>query len=179
MNLEVSEFDKSALNLIRQSVNHLITQSSQEFDYKDKIILDVAPQDWTGARSVYKLASVETLDIDEESEADWIADLCQCNQEIIPDNYFDAVICTEVLEHVNNPFDASDEILRILKPGGKAYISTPFNFRIHGPLPDNWRFTIHGLRTLFKKFDIISIEEVVTDGRNLSPIHYRLIAQKR
>jgi hypothetical protein len=63
-------------------------------------------------------------------------------------------------------------------PGWLAYITTPFNFRIHGPLPDNWRFTEHGLRQLFSSMEIISLEGVTTQDRDLMPIHYRLIARK-
>lgn len=40
------------------------------------------------------------------------------------DSAFDAVIFAEVLEHLDNPFPALKEILRILKPGGMAYITT-------------------------------------------------------
>lgn len=178
MNVVVSEFDKNAIKLIRLSVKTLISESSQEFDKPGKVILDVAPQVHAGCSEFYKKATIETLDLDENSSATYIADLCNNNSNIIPDNKFDAVICTEVIEHVDNPFLVADELYRITKPGGKIYISTPFNFRIHGPLPDNWRFTVHGLRTLFKKFEILKIEEVQTDERDLMPIHYKLIAKK-
>ena len=97
---------------------------------------------------------------------------------MIPDNSFDLIICTEVLEHVANPFAAVAEINRMLKPTGHAYITTPFNFRIHGPLPDNWRFTEHGLRQLFSGMEVLSLEGVTTHDRDLMPIHYRLIARK-
>lgn len=40
-----------------------------------------------------------------------------------PDNHFDFVNCGEVTEHVNNPEQVCKEIFRVLKPGGKAYIS--------------------------------------------------------
>ena len=43
-----------------------------------------------------------------------------------PDNYFDAVIFSEVIEHLNiNPLPVLQEINRILKPGGIVYITTP------------------------------------------------------
>ncbi len=177
MKFEISEFDKNALVLIRESVSKLIKESSEEFDKVYYNILDIAPQDHLGCKEFYKLAIIETLDLDVNSNATYIADLCNSNISIIPDNRFDVVVCTEVLEHVRNPFDAVNEIYRITKPGGSIYISTPFNFRIHGPLPDNWRFTIHGLKELFSKFTILKIEEV-NSNRDLSPIHYRLIAKK-
>jgi len=43
-----------------------------------------------------------------------------------PDNYFDAVLLTEVIEHMNfNPLPVLQEINRILKPEGILYITTP------------------------------------------------------
>ena len=72
-----------------------------------------------------------------------------------------------------------NEIERILKSGGIALISTPYNFRIHGPLPDCWRFTEHGLRALFSNFDILSLDALEDEDRFLAPIHYTLVAKKR
>lgn len=39
-----------------------------------------------------------------------------------PDNYFDLIICTEVLEHVENPITILSEIKRVLKKNGQAII---------------------------------------------------------
>jgi ubiquinone/menaquinone biosynthesis C-methylase UbiE len=39
---------------------------------------------------------------------------------------FDAVMCTEVLEHVPHPVDAIKEMVRVLRPGGKIIITAPF-----------------------------------------------------
>jgi 2-polyprenyl-3-methyl-5-hydroxy-6-metoxy-1,4-benzoquinol methylase len=43
-----------------------------------------------------------------------------------PDDHFDAVLLSEVIEHLNfNPLPVLQEINRILKPGGILYITTP------------------------------------------------------
>lgn len=42
-----------------------------------------------------------------------------------PENYFDAVTATEVLEHLYHPEKTVRSIARILKPGGKIFISVP------------------------------------------------------
>ncbi len=43
-----------------------------------------------------------------------------------PDNFFDWVLFTEVLEHLTaNPFDVIGELQRVLKPAGCLLISTP------------------------------------------------------
>lgn len=42
-----------------------------------------------------------------------------------PDNYFDVIILAQVIEHIVNPDTLLKEIMRILRPGGKVYITTP------------------------------------------------------
>lgn len=44
-----------------------------------------------------------------------------------PDNYFDAIICSHVLEHVRRETKAIGEIYRVLKPGGWAIIDIPID----------------------------------------------------
>jgi SAM-dependent methyltransferase len=43
-----------------------------------------------------------------------------------PDASFDAVLCTEVLEHLPDPIRALDEMARLLRPGGTFIITAPF-----------------------------------------------------
>lgn len=48
-------------------------------------------------------------------------------------NTFDFVSCFDVLEHVENPQEALDGILRVLKPGGFAIITVPACQFLYGP----------------------------------------------
>ena len=43
----------------------------------------------------------------------------------IQDGYFDRVVCTEVIEHASEPGDLLRQIARVLKPGGRAVVTTP------------------------------------------------------
>lgn len=43
-----------------------------------------------------------------------------------PDNFFDAVSMFHVLEHVDSETKAIKEIYRVLKPGGKLYLASPY-----------------------------------------------------
>lgn len=47
------------------------------------------------------------------------------NDQRHPDNHFDAVTMSHVIEHVHDPVELIEEIYRILKPGGRAVIVTP------------------------------------------------------
>lgn len=42
-----------------------------------------------------------------------------------PDGHFDAIVCSEVIEHIYHPETALREIARCLKPGGRLYLTTP------------------------------------------------------
>lgn len=57
------------------------------------------------------------------------------------DSCFDAVICSEVLEHVSEPRNVLAEACRILRASGVLLVSVPFLFRIHGDPKDYGRYT--------------------------------------
>jgi len=54
-----------------------------------------------------------------------------------PDDHFDAVILTQVLEHVPNPETVLREIRRVLKPSGKLLLTVPLTAPLHG---EPWHF---------------------------------------
>jgi hypothetical protein len=82
----------------------------------------------------------------------------------------------EVLEHTINPFQAVAEIRRLAKHGAPVIFSAPLNWRIHGPIPDCWRFTEHGFRALLRNFDIKEIDALESPDRPLFPVHYNVLA---
>jgi|688.fasta_scaffold00580_42 SAM-dependent methyltransferase len=174
----ISEIDKKNYVKIRENIKNFINRLSEKYDSKDTLIMDIAPEIHMGTKEFFKHSTIKTLDIDPNSGADYILDLCENNKDTIKDETFDLIVCTEVLEHVNDPFFVVSELRRMLKIGGVVAISTPFNFRIHGPLPDNWRFTIYGLNVLFKDFEILTLESLDDSDRDLMPIQYTLIAKK-
>jgi hypothetical protein len=174
----VAQMDVDHLALLRQNVERFLSDVVPHYCASGGLLLDVAPQDHAGARPfVPTNVTVETLDIDPKSGATFVADLCQpLPPELL--GRFDTIVCTEVLEHTRQPFHATDNLLRMLRPGGLVFVTTPFNFRIHGPLPDCWRFTEHGLRELFKDFELIELQALESADRFLMPIQYTLVAKR-
>jgi SAM-dependent methyltransferase len=178
MKTTIAQIDIDHLAKLRTNIEFFMEDISARYTRPGTRLLDIAPQDHKGAKP-YLPTGIEyhTLDIDPKSNATYIADLCSCAPTVGYDTY-DYVVCTEVLEHTRQPFDAVNNIHRMLKKGGLAFVSTPLNFRIHGPLPDCWRFTEHGLRELFKSFEIIELNSLESVDRFLMPIQYTLIVRK-
>ena len=77
---------------------------------------------------------------------------------------FDCVLCLQVLEHVDNPFEAMQEIGRALRPGGILLLSVPHLSRLHELPHDYFRYTENGLRELARCADLEVLELKPTGG---------------
>ena len=77
------------------------------------------------------------------------------------DNYFDFIICTEVLEHCSNPSKLISEIYRVLKAKGRALITVPFIWGEHEIPYDFRRYTSYGFKKDIKNvgFKIIKFQK--------------------
>ncbi|MFC3813558.1 class I SAM-dependent methyltransferase [Lysobacter sp. GCM10012299] len=62
------------------------------------------------------------------------------------DATFDGVVCLEVIEHVPDPGRVISEMARVLRPGGRAWLSMPFMYPLHDAPFDFQRYTEYGLR---------------------------------
>ena len=62
------------------------------------------------------------------SKIDIVSDIISIPQ---PDAFYDAILCTEVIEHVPDPISAIREFKRLLKPGGELILSAPFSSFTH------------------------------------------------
>ncbi len=105
----------------------------------------------------YKL-TVKYANIDNKTEPDFLCDITNIPVE---DNSFDGIILSEVLEHVPEPKKVINEAYRILKPGGKAFICTPFIFHVHADPYDFARFTAYYFERVLREagFNNIRIEK--------------------
>lgn len=116
--------------------------------------LDIGGRD--GERKNYaKGFSYRTMDINPESKGDdlIVADICKPTG--IPDDTYDVTFSHNMLEHVQEPWVATAECVRITKPGGLTIHIAPFAWRYH-PMPkDNYRFSHSGLTFLFERTGMI------------------------
>lgn len=84
------------------------------------------------------------------------------------DNYFDAILCTEVLEHVEDYQTLIDEVHRVLKPDGEALFTIPWSARYHYIPYDYFRYTPSSLQKIFSKFKEAAITPRGTDVTAIS-----------
>lgn len=74
--------------------------------------------------------------------------VCDIQNIPVESHRYDIIVCTQVLEHLANPQTVFSEFARILKPGGRLYLTTNFLFPVHGAPYDFFRFTNFGLFSL-------------------------------
>jgi len=112
-----------------------------------------------------------TVDIDPDRKPDIVAD---ARSLPFKDGEFDFVLCTEMLEHVKNPFEVESEIRRVTVIGGTLVLTTRFLFPLHDTPHDYWRFTKYGLRNLFKEWEIIELVDETESFSAIAAILQRL-----
>jgi len=111
-----------------------------------------------GGKNVLKS---DVLDIEKDNkEANIIGDLRDL-KKIIPDNSYDCIILTQVLQFIDDYNLALLECKRILKPGGYLLITAPSISRIDcvaGVGGDFWRFTKASLNYILNdKFSYVNV----------------------
>lgn len=80
------------------------------------------------------------------------------------DNSVDAVYSAAVFEHLHMPDRAAAEIHRILRPGGQAFINSPFIFVYHGYPHHYQNYTLTGHRLLFERQGLTILDADVSNG---------------
>jgi len=77
------------------------------------------------------------------------------------DNMFDCILCSEVLEHVQDTHSAFMEMTRLLHKGGYLIITTPFCYPLHEEPHDFVRLTRHCLlaESTANNLSVVNIQE--------------------
>lgn len=138
------------------TITNFIDSSIKEIS-KEKLVLDLGGgKPFTKWMKKYELlfsnCDYKTVDYDDSLGADIVCDIHNISMS---DNSVDAIICSSVLEHVENPIQVMSEIYRILKVGGKVFVYVPSIYPYHargGHYKDYWRFFDDTINSLFKDF---------------------------
>lgn len=86
-----------------------------------------------------------------------------------PDASFDAVLCSQVFEHVFTPEEFLREIHRVLRPGGRVLLTVPFVWDEHEQPHDFARYSSFALKSLLERagFSVVAQHKSVADSRVL------------
>jgi SAM-dependent methyltransferase len=124
-------------------------------------VLDVGAGD-APYRELFAHAEYETADWEHSVHED-----AQRSDHIAPadrlphgDAEVDVLLCTQVLEHVPDPGAVLAEFHRILRPGGRVYVTAPLVWELHELPHDYFRYTQPGLEHLLAGagFDEIDVQ---------------------
>ena len=80
------------------------------------------------------------------------------------DSAFDTILCTQVLEHLAEPWLAVREFARVLRPGGCLIVTAPQAWNLHEIPYDFFRYTEYGLQHLCAASDLEPIEKIAQGG---------------
>jgi SAM-dependent methyltransferase len=110
------------------------------FDHVDYVTVDWSQSPHSHATPPSLTASIESLPVQ--------------------DGAFDAVLLTQVLEHVPDPVSALRELHRVLVPGGLVYVTVPLAWELHELPHDYYRYTEPGLRHVLNAagFEVVELE---------------------
>lgn len=165
----VSELRKSIIDFV----------SSLTEKVKNKKVLDCGAGDWYFPRKIFKpICSYTAQDVFSHPLIDIVCKAEDLVKTVGKESY-DVVLCFDVLEHVENPFNVANNLYEVIKPGGMLALTVPFFWHIHAHgeknFYDYWRFTNYGLQKLFYKFNQLDIRPV---GETLEPIGFQLLGYK-
>lgn len=112
-------------------------------------------------RSALSGKTVVGADLEAGDNVDAVFDitwpLAQIEAALPGETRFNAIICSHLLEHVRNPFDAAANISALLEPGGLAFIQVPWVQAFHDFPDDFWRISFSGLKVLFEGFETVDM----------------------
>lgn len=92
------------------------------------------------------------------------------------DGVFEHILCSQVLEHVEEPSEVVAELVRVLAPGGQLVVSVPQWWPLHEAPRDFFRFTRFGLQYLASKHGLRSITVEPCGGSVLALVQVLILS---
>jgi SAM-dependent methyltransferase len=118
-------------------------------------------------------------------------DVCLANVEDLPyrDNFFDLIVCTDVLEHVIDLNKVIKNILSVLKPGGFLFVRVPYREDLSWYLSDENKYELvhlrnfdeNSLKIIFTKIFKLEFIDLSYSGYTSGPLksYYNIVFLKK
>jgi len=133
------------------------------------LVLDIGSGDAQYLRLINTSNSLFTLDYPVTNKKYRSAPDIFADAQYLPiaNEQVDVVLLYEVLEHIVDMQKVLSETNRVLRPGGKLFLSVPFIYPIHDAPNDYWRFTQFGLSDVLAR-NGFEVEKLVVQGNTLA-----------
>lgn len=127
-------------------------------------VLEVGSKDYgstSSFRGVYTDSEYVGVDMAPGKGVDAVVDLVE-GIGPLPAAHFELAICCSVMEHVRRPWVFAENLARLVRPGGRIYVSVPWVWRYHAYPDDYFRFSWRGIAELFPGFEWSGLEYSTT-----------------
>jgi SAM-dependent methyltransferase len=160
---QLRAFTQEAL-LERHSILEFVARCARELEPGTRV-LDAGAGE-APYRELFEHCEYRTSDWSESvhpgaRRADVIASLADLP---LADASFDAVLCTQVLEHVDDPAAVLAELHRVLRPGGGLWLTVPLTWPLHEEPFDFFRYTPYALTNLLRRAGFVDADVVPRNG---------------
>lgn len=129
----------------------------QEFNNEKDLVLDLG----CGSNPKYHKeikGKIVCLDLYKTGKTHLVAD---ADKLPFKPNSFDKMISINSFYYFKNPFDVAKNLSNILKKNGTLFLVVPFFYPIHDVPYDKYRFSEHGIGTVFEEyFEIKNIKAI-------------------
>jgi SAM-dependent methyltransferase len=137
-------------NSSRAYLRDFLSRAAQSVE-PGQVVLDAgagrSPYRRLFAHARYEAADFQAVPGKKYASQQYVCDLASIP---VDDGRFDHIVCTQVLEHLPEPAAVLGEFHRVLKPGGRLWLTAPLFFGVHEGPYDFFRYTKYGLRHLLE-----------------------------
>jgi SAM-dependent methyltransferase len=138
----------------RQRLLHLYLRNETNLFSDPLRVLHIAPEDCL-QRPIVGLPNLDYVSADISSRAALIR--MDVTDIRLPDDSFDVILCSHVLEHVGDDARAMRELRRILRPGGWAILQVPVDASRERTFEDSAVTDPAGRERLFGQWDHVRV----------------------
>ena len=153
------------LNL-RNDVRYTLTRYFDHYLSSDMIVYDIGCGEKPFKQCLDgKVKSYVGVDIEEGFYDTGIIDIVGTAYKVpSPNNSVDAIISSQVIEHLDRPWDALKESNRLLKKEGYLFLSFPFLYPIHAEPHDYGRYTLFQIEKKLQEHGFKILEHTEIGG---------------
>ncbi len=154
-------------------IEKFVKKVASKYDKKNLKVLDIGAGKCS-YKKLFNKASYYSTDIrqNKDNSINYVTDF-NYGLKDLENNSFDYILCIQVLEHLKFPHKAFKEMNRLLKPGGKLFLSTNFIAHMHMIPNDYFRFTKYGLKLLGEE-NGFEVEHLAEHGGIFHVLSYTL-----